>query len=231
MLFHSLLALLFVPLVAANPVPSNETSIIPRNDTSIRKRQFISANDLDIGGCKDVMFIFARGSTEIGNMGSVVGPEVCVALKGNLGADKVGCQGVGGAYTAGLVENALPQSTAPQAIWAATSYFKKAASKCPNMKIVAGGYSQGSAVIDNSVQSLSSDIKSKVVGVVLFGFTRNFQDHGQIPNYPKDQVKVYCALGDLVCDNTLIITPSHLTYGINAGDAASFLASKVKSSS
>ncbi|KAK5788397.1 hypothetical protein VI817_009355 [Penicillium citrinum] len=167
-----------------------------------------------------------------------------------LGGD-VGCQGIGGDYTAGLAENFLPDNTAPQDVQAAVDVFDKCNTKCPNAKIVAGGYryihsfppylprlavilstvskySQGSAVIDNAIQKLDSDVVDKVKGVVLFGFTRNLQDQGRIPNYPKDQTKVYCAVGDMVCDGTLIITAAHLTYGMNADDAASFLASKVK---
>lgn len=82
--------------------------------------------------------------------------------------------------------------------------------------------------MDNAVQKLSPDVKAKVKGVVLFGFTRNLQDGGKIPGYPPGQTKVYCAVGDLVCDGSLFITPAHLTYGANAGDAAGFLASHAK---
>lgn len=82
-------------------------------------------------------------------------------------------------------------------------------------------------MIDGSVQALPSSIQSQVKGVVLFGYTRNQQDGGRIPNYPTSQTKIYCAFGDLVCDGTLTITPAHLTYGVDAPDAAAFLASKV----
>lgn len=79
--------------------------------------------------------------------------------------------------------------------------------------------------MDGSIQALPVNIQAKITGVVLFGFTRNAQDNGRIPNYPQNQTKVFCAFGDLVCNDTLIITPAHLTYGSDAAAAASFLAS------
>ncbi|KAL2788545.1 cutinase 3 [Aspergillus keveii] len=206
-------------LSIASPLPADA-------DITLERRQLISADDLKNGDCKPVAFIFARGSTEAGNMGFVVGPQVCSDLKSRLGRNNVACQGVGGAYTAGLIPNFLPENTNRQSIQAAVDMFELA-DKCPDTQIVAGGYSQGSAVISGAIQDVSDSLRAKVKGVVLFGYTRNLQDRGQIPGYPKDQTKVYCAVGDLVCSGTLIITASHLTYGLNAGAAARFLADTV----
>lgn len=63
---------------------------------------------------------------------------------------------------------------------------------------------------------------------MLFGYTQNQQNNGGIPNYPSDRLEVFCAVGDLVCDGTLIITAAHLSYGDEAaGEAPRFLASKI----
>lgn len=81
--------------------------------------------------------------------------------------------------------------------------------------------------MDGSIQALPAAVQSKIYGVVLFGFTRNLQDGGKIPNYSSSKTKVYCAVGDLVCDGTLVITAAHLTYGVDAMPAAAFLASSL----
>lgn len=103
-----------------------------------------------------------------------------------------------------------------------------AMTKCPDSTMLIGGYSQGSAVMDNAIQGLPAAQQQKIAGVVLFGYTRNAQDKAQIPGYPKAQTKIFCATGDLVCDNTLTITAAHLSYAANAPAAATFLAGMVK---
>lgn len=99
-----------------------------------------------------------------------------------------------------------------------------AATQCPDTTVVMGGYSQGSAVVDNAIQEMPAAQQAMVAGVVVWGFTRAEQDNLQIPGYPVDQTKVFCAQGDLVCNNTLTITAAHLTYGRNADESGAFLA-------
>jgi cutinase len=68
-----------------------------------------------------------------------MGPIVCSGLK-NAYPAKVGCQGVGRPYTAGLADNVGPKGTSSAAIGEATKMFTTANSKCPNTVIVFGGY-------------------------------------------------------------------------------------------
>jgi len=195
----------------------------------INKRQ-ATANDLTTGGCKKVTLIFARASTEPGNMGMSMGPATCSGLKQKF-PGQVACQGVGGPYTAGLADNVMPAGTTAAAIGEATKMFTTANSKCPQTIMVGGGYSQGTAVMMNAVSKLPENIKSKVVGVVLFGYTKNGQQKGGIPNYPKENVMVLCSSSDGVCGGALLVTIGHFSYmGDGSGPkAVNFLVGKINS--
>ncbi|KAK7215356.1 hypothetical protein V2G26_003359 [Clonostachys chloroleuca] len=210
---------LFTALVAGAPLDME----------NLETRQSSTSTDLERGSssnCPSAILIFARGSTEIGNMGSSVGPALSGALSQKVRG--IWVQGVGGPYDAALGDNALPRGSSSRAIAEGVRLFKLAKSKCPNASVVAGGYSQGAALIAAAITDLDSSTRDQVKGAALFGYTQNQQNNGRIPNYPADRTKVYCAVGDLVCEGLLIVAPAHLTYNDEArGEAADFLASKV----
>lgn len=186
-----------------------------------------TVNELSNGACRDITFIFARGSTEIGNFGSTVGPPTCSGLKRAYGNDKVACQGVGSPYTASVGTNVLPEGTNSAAYGEAERLFNLAATKCPNTIIVGGGYSQGAAVMVASVRRLSDDVKSRIAGVVLYGNTRNAQEGGKIPSFPAEKAKTYCNISDGVCGGGLVVTAGHLTYQVDVPDAVKFLQQRI----
>jgi cutinase len=160
----------------------------------------------------------------------LVGPFTANALENAYGASTTWIQGVGGPYTAGIAENTLPAGTSQAAIREAQRLFNLARSKCPNTPITAGGYSQGAAVMSNAISGLSAAVQNQIKGVVLFGYTKNLQNLGRIPNFPSSKTRVYCEIGDLVCTGTLIITPAHLLYSDEAAvQAPIFLRAQIAS--
>ncbi|KAL2127482.1 hypothetical protein VTI74DRAFT_10674 [Chaetomium olivicolor] len=216
-------------LVSALPAPAAVEVEQPAAEIEARQISSIR-NDLETGSsskCPRVIFIFARASTEPGNMGISAGPNVANGLAARYGSS-LWVQGVGGPYTAGLAENFLPAGTSRAAIDEAKRMFNMANQKCPNAAIVAGGYSQGTAVMSNSISELSSTVRDQIKGVVLFGYTKNLQNGGRIPNFPSDRTEVYCNVSDAVCWGTLFIMPAHFLYTTDSAvDAPRYLISKI----
>lgn len=160
--------------------------------------------------------------------GASAGPIVAGQLEDEYGASRVWVQGVGGPYAAGLAENALPAGTTAAAIREAQRLFNLAASKCPSTPIVAGGYSQGTAVMSNAISGLSGGVKDLIKGVVLFGYTKNLQNLGRIPDFPAAKTEVFCRSTDLVCFGTLIVGIGHFLYADEArNEAPRFLISQL----
>ncbi|KAI9046832.1 hypothetical protein LZ554_008913 [Drepanopeziza brunnea f. sp. 'monogermtubi'] len=209
---------LLAGLVAAGPIAIRQFG--GGNSVSTNAKEYTT------GGCKPVIFFFARGSTEIGTMGSTVGPPTGEGLKSAFGAGNVAVEGI--SYAAGLGTNALPGGADPAGITAMKDLLNGAASKCPTSILVAGGYSQGAALTHRAIENLSEDVKARIAGAITYGDTQNTQDKGQIPNFPKDKVLVICNSGDAVCQGTLSILPAHLDYVRRVPEAVTFLTGKIK---
>jgi cutinase len=220
--------ILFTLLSLASAFPVAQPSLDTTSLSELDARQLGSSteNEFVNGGCRDVIFIFARGSGERGNMGGTVGPATARALRSELGASTVAVQGVD--YDARVGTNALPGGTSRASATLMRDLLTDAASQCPDSIIVTGGYSQGAAVNHRAIENLPADVQDKIAGVVLFGDTQNRQDNGQIPNFPREKVTIFCNRGDLVCSGQLVVTAAHLAYQGDTRPAAQFLAQQVR---
>ncbi|KAK4147354.1 carbohydrate esterase [Dichotomopilus funicola] len=215
----------------ATALPAVRPNVQERAENAAQ--DFASRTDLEdgaAGSCPEVIFIFARASTEPGNMGISAGPNVSNALT-NAYPNNLWVQGVGEPYSAGLAENFLPAGTSQDAIDEAKRMYTMANTKCPNAKVVTGGYSQGTAVVSNALTQLAGDNKAafdQVVGAVLFGYTKNQQNGGVIPGYPPERTKVFCNENDAVCHGTLFILPDHFLYfDVASNEGPAFLEEQI----
>lgn len=136
MKFLSVLTLISAALAAPASVAVREEAV---SDLDLVARQSTSEEGLRLGStCGDVVLIFARGSTEIGNMGTIIGPDLARALGRRIGSRTLTVQGVN--YAALLSTNYLPGGTDLASENEMKSMLRLANTKCPNAKIVVSGY-------------------------------------------------------------------------------------------
>ena len=100
------------------------------------KRQSISVERDELSWCRPVTVIFARGTVELGNVGSLAGPPFFNALGAAIDFQNVGVQGVPypatiGGYLAGGDQGGAGTLAA---------LTQQAFSQCPQSQIVLSGY-------------------------------------------------------------------------------------------
>lgn len=137
-------AALAAPAAVVVPVPV-PAPVITREDLTPNPefvaRQILPSTEEGLvrgGSCGDVVLIFARGSTEIGNMGTIVGPGLGRALDRRLVGRDLTIQGVN--YAAALAPNYLPGGTDAASEAEMKKMLRLAHTKCPNADIVVSGY-------------------------------------------------------------------------------------------
>ncbi|KAF1952020.1 cutinase-domain-containing protein [Byssothecium circinans] len=197
-----------------------------KRSVSLSPRQFAgdTFNQLTDGTpCRDITVIYARGTTQDGNVGDAAseGPTFFNALASAVGgASRLAIQGV--AYPADVF-GFLAGGDAKGAE-TMLNLINTAASKCPSTKIVVSGYSQGAQLVHTATQKLSASVAARVNAVVTFGDADRDEGFGPVA---ANKILIICHDGDNICDNGIIITAEHRNYEIDAPAAAAFVKSKV----
>jgi Cutinase len=127
--------LLTLMVLGASALPATPISQREYNSFIERDNWSVTRNDLVDGACQPVTIIFARGTLELGNVGSLAGPPFFNALTDMIG-DDVAVQGVDyAADILGYLEGGDPAGASTMA-----SLIEQAVSQCPSTQIVISGY-------------------------------------------------------------------------------------------
>jgi cutinase len=177
--------------------------------------------------CTDVTVFFARGTTEPGTLGIIVGPGLWDDLQTALGPKSLTFTGirypadVAGFLAGGDAEGAQRMLNS----------VSSTANSCPDTKIVMSGYrqasftfyfleiffidvvsnySQGAQLIHLAAANLSTEDQNHVAAVVTFGDPYRDQ---VLPGDLESRRDTFCAEGDLICEGKPIVLPPHFSYG------------------
>jgi cutinase len=194
------------------------------------------------GGCPDVEVVFARGTTEAPGVGGI-GQAFVDSLQSQIGQKSLWTHAVD--YPA-----STEWPTAAQGVIDAADRVREMAAKCPNTKMVLGGYSQGAAVIGYVTAAaipagyvvppgitgpMPPEVADHVAAVALFGEPSsrflNRIDAPPIAIGPLYAAKTIqqCVPEDLVCSNGGNDFAAHGQYVANGmvDQAANFAARAV----
>lgn len=94
--------------------------------------------------------------------------------------------------------------------------------RCPSTKLVVSGYSQGGQLVHNAAALVGATGMAGVSSVVIFGDPLN----GYPVTGATTKTDVICAFGDDICLGGDLVLVQHLTYSLDADEAADYVAQK-----
>ncbi len=112
--------------------------------------------------CANVAVVFARGTHQDPGLGDV-GQAFVNSLTSNVGGRSVAV------YAVNYPANDDYHNSATAGSDDASAHIQDTVASCPNTKIVLGGYSQGSTVIDLATSEMPAPVADHVAAVALFG--------------------------------------------------------------
>jgi cutinase len=179
--------------------------------------------------CSDIAVVFARGTHQEPGLGNI-GQAFVDSLTSQVGGRSVDV------YAVNYPANDDYHNSAPAGANDASAHIQGIVASCPNTKIVLGGYSQGSTVIDLATTQMPPSVADHVAAVALFGepssgFSTMLWGGQPLPTinplYAGKTLSL-CAPDDPICSGGGNII-AHVSY-IEAGmtnQAATFAANKL----
>jgi cutinase len=112
--------------------------------------------------CSDVAVVFARGTHQEPGLGNI-GQAFVDSLTSQVGGRSVDV------YAVNYPANDDYHNGASMGSNDASAHIQDTVARCPNTRIVLGGYSQGSTVIDLATNAMPAPVADHVAAVALFG--------------------------------------------------------------
>jgi cutinase len=138
-----------------------EATVPAETAAALQERALEVEENTAADACTPYIMLYARGTTESGDLGATVGPALKAGLMGDKNWSVRGINSRDG-YDASL--NGI-YCIGMDGGMACKGILEKMAAQCPTSKFVTAGYSQGAMVARICVAYASPEVKTKVVGV------------------------------------------------------------------
>ena len=179
--------------------------------------------------CSDIAVVFARGTHQEPGLGNI-GQAFVDSLTSQVGGRSVDV------YAVNYPANDDYHNSASAGSDDASAHIQDTVASCPNTRVVLGGYSQGSTVIDLATSAMPAPVADHVAAVALFGEpTSGFSSMlwgGQPlptigPQYASKTISL-CAPDDPICSGggNIMAHVSYIQDGMT-NQAATFAAGKL----